>query len=200
MTSGRILTCCATLLAASAMATAAEPPVRSYIANGLDWTGADANGAYIWGMNLNPINNVGEVDPIQAARLAAQEGIRIYTIGFGAEEMVVPGFLFQRRVNPSRDLDVDTLTQIADLTGGVFQRARSTQELEAIYEELDKLEPIEQDQETYRPVRSLYWYPLAFAMLASLAMTLLHPSLITWLQGLFSGRGVTRRAGEVEAA
>ena len=37
------------------------------------------------------VNNVGEVDPVQAAKLAAQEGIRIYTIGFGADEMVVAG-------------------------------------------------------------------------------------------------------------
>ncbi len=127
------------------------------------------------------VNNVGEVDPVQAAKLAAQEGIRIYTIGFGAEELVVPGFLFNRKVNPSAELDIETLTQIADLTGGIFHRARSTQELTDIYSALDELEPIEQDQETYRPVKSLYWYPLAFAMLISLAFALFHPVLTTWV-------------------
>jgi Ca-activated chloride channel family protein len=131
------------------------------------------------------VNNVGEVDPTQAAKLAAQEGIRIYTIGFGADEMVVPGFLFQRKVNPSAELDVETLTEIAELTGGLFQRARSSQELEAIYEALDELEPIEQDLETYRPVRSLFWYPLAFALLSSLTYCLLHPSLTIWFYGLW---------------
>ena len=132
------------------------------------------------------VNNVGEVDPVQAAKLAAQEGIRIYTIGFGAEEMVVPGLIFQRKVNPSAELDVKTLTEIARLTGGIFQRARSSQELAEIYEALDELEPIEQDQETYRPVRSLYWYPLAFVLIMSLLYTLLHPVLTTWVQGLFA--------------
>ena len=127
------------------------------------------------------VNNVGEVDPEQAARLAAQEGIRIYTIGFGADEMVVPGFLFQRTVNPSAELDVETLTNIATLTGGIFQRARSSDELMEIYEALDQLEPIEQAAETYRPVRSLYWYPLAAALLLTLLLTLAHPVLTLWI-------------------
>jgi Ca-activated chloride channel family protein len=135
------------------------------------------------------VNNVGEVEPLQAARLAAQEGIRIYTIGFGADEMVVQGLLFNRRINPSAELDTKTLTEIARLTGGIYQRARSADELKAIYSELDKLEPIEQDQEVYRPIKSLFFWPLGFALLASLAYAALHPILITWLlAGLASQR------------
>lgn len=130
------------------------------------------------------VNNVGEVDPEQAARLAAQEGIKIYTIGFGADEMVVPGFLFQRTVNPSAELDVETLTNIASVTGGLFQRARSSDELAAIYEALDELEPIEQDAESYRPVRSLYWYPLALALVLSLIQTLSSPVISLWFARL----------------
>lgn len=134
------------------------------------------------------VNNVGEVDPVQAAKLAAQEGIRIYTVGFGAEEMVVPGFLFQRKVNPSAELDIETLTEIANLTGGLFQRARTTEELNRIYEALDELEPIEQDQETYRPVRSLYWYPLALSLVLSMLYALLHPQITNWLMNLRAPR------------
>ena len=132
------------------------------------------------------VNNVGEVDPKQAAKLAAQEGIRIYTIGFGAEEMTVPGFLFNRSVNPSAELDIETLTAIAETTGGIFHRAKSSQELEAIYEALDELEPVEQDAEIYRPIRSLFWYPLAFSLVMSFLMAALHPMLTTWIQGLFA--------------
>lgn len=134
------------------------------------------------------VNNVGEVDPTQAAKLAAQEGIRIYTIGFGAEEMTVPGFLFNRTVNPSAELDVETLTAIASLTGGIYQRARSSDELEDIYRALDELEPIEQDQETYRPVRSLFWWPLAFALVLSLVFSALHPATTLWLYSLWATR------------
>ena len=139
------------------------------------------------------VNNAGEVDPVQAATLAAKEGIRIYTIGFGAEELVVPGFLFNRKVNPSADLDVDTLTRVADLTGGIFHRAGSAAELADVYEALDTLEPIEQDPETYRPVQSLYRWPLAFAMLASLLLTLLHPTLTSWVHAGWSTLATSRR-------
>jgi len=145
------------------------------------------------------VNNVGEVDPVQAAKLAAQEGIRIYTIGFGADEMVVPGFLFQRTVNPSAELDVETLTQIAQLTGGIFQRARSSQELQSIYEALDELEPIEQDLETYRPVRSLFWYPLAFTLILTLLFGLLHPTLTSWVTNLWASMGLRQKQNEAAA-
>ena len=114
------------------------------------------------------VNNVGEVSPIQAAKLAAQEGITIYTIGFGADQMEVSGLLFNRTVNPSAELDTETLTEIADLTGGLYQRARSTQELASIYLALDELEPIEVDQETYRPEKSLFFWPLGSALVLSL--------------------------------
>lgn len=114
------------------------------------------------------VNNVGEVSPLQAAQLAAQEGITIYTIGFGADQMEVKGLLFDRTVNPSAELDTQTLTDIAALTGGVYQRARSTEELAGIYEALDRLEPIEVDQETFRPEKSLYFWPMGIAFVLSL--------------------------------
>lgn len=132
------------------------------------------------------VNNVGEVSPLQAAKLAAQEGIRIYTIGFGAEELVVPGLLFNRKINPSAELDAETLTQIADMTGGIYQRARSTAELATIYDSLDQLEPIELEQETFRPRKSLFYFPLGFALLASFIVAALHPAMTTWIRILVS--------------
>ncbi len=131
------------------------------------------------------VNNVGEVSPIQAARLAAQEGIRIYTIGFGADELLVPGLLFNRKINPSAELDSKTLTEIAALTGGIYQRARNLQELEKIYQALDELEPIELEQETFRPEKSLYYWPLGLAFLLSIAFAALHPVMTSWYRGLW---------------
>ena len=133
-------------------------------------------------------NNVGEVTPIQAAQIAAQQGVKIYTIGFGADELVVPGLLFNRTINPSSELDTATLTEIAELTGGIYQRARNTQELEAIYAALDELEPIEQDQETYRPVKSLYFWPLGIALGLSFLLALIHPQVLLWFQQLVPRR------------
>jgi Ca-activated chloride channel family protein len=109
-------------------------------------------------------NNVGEVPPEKAAELARAEGVRIYTIGVGAEELKVPGFwgeLGGHIVNPSADLDSKSLQQIAETTGGRFFRARDTKELSQIYDMLDAIEPAQQDARTFRPVKSLFFYPLA---------------------------------------
>jgi Ca-activated chloride channel family protein len=134
------------------------------------------------------VNNVGEVEPLQAAKLAKLEGIRIYTVGFGADELIVPGLLFNRKINPSAELDTETLTEIARLTGGIYQRARSTSELIKIYAALDELEPIELEQETFRPVKSLYFWPLGLAFVLSLLFAALHPVMTTWAsQWLQSG-------------
>jgi Ca-activated chloride channel family protein len=109
-------------------------------------------------------NTAGEVDPLQAAELAAREGLTIYTIGIGADEMWVRGLLGTRRVNPSADLDEETLRAIAAQTGGQYFRARDTGELDEIYTLLDKLEPIESDPETFRPVAALFYWPLSGAL------------------------------------
>ena len=134
------------------------------------------------------VNNVGEVSPIQAAKLAAQEGITIYTIGFGADQMEVSGLLFNRTVNPSAELDTKTLTEIASLTGGIYQRARSTQELAGIYAALDALEPIEVDQETYRPEKSLFFWPLGSALILSLLVASLWLLRVAFLERVFSSK------------
>ena len=78
-------------------------------------------------------NTAGEVKPRKAAELAAEQGLKIYTIGIGADEMVVSSLFGSRIVNPSSDLDEDTLKAIADRTGGRYFRARNTRELEKIY-------------------------------------------------------------------
>jgi Ca-activated chloride channel homolog len=109
-------------------------------------------------------NNVGEVPPDKAAELARAEGIKIYTIGVGSEELKVPGFFGEfgaRIVNPSADLDEKSLQQIADLTGGRFFRARDTDELAEIYRLLDAIEPTAQEAREFRPVKALFHYPLA---------------------------------------
>lgn len=117
-------------------------------------------------------SNAGEVSPLQAAKLAKKEGIKIHTIGFGSDQLRVRRGLFQGMVNPSAELDEKTLKEIARLTGGTFQRARSSRELESIYGVLDRLEPVEQEEETYRPVKSLFFWPLGFAFITSLLLAL----------------------------
>ncbi|WP_185230361.1 vWA domain-containing protein [Teredinibacter franksiae] len=121
-------------------------------------------------------NTAGEVSPRQAADLAKQAGIKIYTVGVGANEMIQRMGIFggmSRMVNPSSELDEDTLKYIADSTGGTYFRAHDPRELQQIYALLDKLEPIEQAKNTFRPTRALFYWPLALAILLSMAMPIL---------------------------
>ena len=109
-------------------------------------------------------NTAGEIDPIKAAELAQQIGLRSYTIGIGAEQMVVSSITGgMRRVNPSADLDEETLTKIAELTGGRYFRAKDTAGLQEIYRLLDEMEPVAEPEAGFRPVKSLYYWPLAGA-------------------------------------
>ena len=117
-------------------------------------------------------SNAGSIDPMQAAELAAKEGMKIYTIGIGgARGMSSFGLGLMRGVNS--DLDEATLKAIAQKTGGEYFRAYNVKELERIYQILDQLEPVERDTQSYRPTRSLYVWPLAFALLVATLISML---------------------------
>jgi Ca-activated chloride channel family protein len=122
-------------------------------------------------------NTAGEVQPMQATEFAAREGLTIYTVGVGADEMMVKDFFGTRMVNPSADLDEDTLRAIAERTGGAYFRARDARALEDIYTQLDRLEPVESDQESVRPVDELFFWPLSAALLLALL-----PGFLAWLR------------------
>lgn len=109
-------------------------------------------------------NTAGEIPPDKATEIAKAAGVRIYTIGIGAESMVQRGLLGSRRINPSRDLDEGLLTRMAQQTGGQYFRARSLPELELIYESINQLEPIELEGKRYRPVTELYVWPAGIAV------------------------------------
>lgn len=93
-----------------------------------------------------------DILPLDAADLARQDTVIIYTIGIGQ-----PGIR-------GSDLDERTLEDIAEMTGGRYFRAIDAERLKEIYTEVDKLEPIEYEEEKNRPVTLLYYYPLAAAM------------------------------------
>ena len=111
-------------------------------------------------------NTAGAVDPLAAARLAATEGLRVYTIGIGSEA----GGFFSFS---GSTLDEKTLASISEITGGRYFRARDTQELEAIYRLLDELEPTADEPLLFRPQMAMYYWPLTLAvMLAALIILL----------------------------
>ena len=103
------------------------------------------------------------VEPIEAAALAAQQNVKVYTIGISRNL----GTTSAR----GGEVDEALLRAIAEATGGEYFRARDPRELQAIYGIIDQLEPVEQDASTFRPRRSLsYWAMLAGLMLGSLVL------------------------------
>lgn len=109
-------------------------------------------------------NTAGEVKPIKAAELAAEQGLKIYTIGIGADYVTRRSFFSSRQVKNTA-IDEKTLKQIAGKTGGQYFRAKNTAELNKIYQLIEKLEPVEQESQSFRPVTALFFWPLSFAFI-----------------------------------
>jgi len=126
-------------------------------------TGASAEQVLI--LLTDGVNTAGAVTPQQSAELAAKRGLTIYTIGIGADAMMIESFFGSRQVNPSAELDEKTLTEIAEKTGGRYFRAHNTKELQQIYTLIDQLEPVEKDKQVYRPRHALFMWPLGLALL-----------------------------------
>ena len=113
-------------------------------------------------------NTAGKVSPEQALELAVAKDITIYSIGIGADVMIQQSLFGSRRVNPSSELDERTLTKLAEQTGGKYFRARDSQGMSQIYQLLDQLEPVEQEQQQMRPLTALFYWPLAVALFISI--------------------------------
>ena len=112
-------------------------------------------------------SNAGAMPPLEAARMAAQAGIRIYTIGVGAAAQ--DGFF---GIGGNSDLDEDTLQSIAKTTGGEYFRATDAAALEQVYDRIDQLEPSAARQQWYRPRDEWFAWPLGLALLLSLPAVL----------------------------
>ena len=109
-----------------------------------------------------------DVLPLDAANMAKKDSTIIYTVGIGD-----PG-------DSSSDLDERTLTEIAELTNGKYFRAKDAEALENIYAVLEKLEPVEYEEESYTPKTLLYYYPLGAALVFSALLVLLNNLFIMY--------------------
>lgn len=120
------------------------------------------------------LNNSGELDPITAAQLAKEYGIRVYTIGAGSEgEVLVPqvtpfGPMYVQARMP---IDEETLNRIAVTTGGKYFRAADIEQLNEAYAEINRLEKTEVEVEDY------YDYEDVFVPYAVTGMVALFASL-----------------------
>ncbi|MBQ2109453.1 MAG: VWA domain-containing protein [Bacteroidales bacterium] len=124
------------------------------------------------------VNNMGEVAPLTAAEVAKTYGVRVYTIGVGANgtapyPMMTP-FGVQMQ-NVQVEIDEDLLKQVADMTGGRYYRATDNTKLAEIYSEINKMEKARTTVDSF-PV-----YKELFPKYALAALVLLLLELVTRL-------------------
>jgi Ca-activated chloride channel family protein len=114
------------------------------------------------------VSNAGELDPMQAARLAADNGIKVYTIAAGTKGLApMPVTRPDGREYLSRiyvDMDEDTMRRIADATGGRYFHARDADKLTEVYREIDRLERSEITELRYLQYREHYGALVAAAL------------------------------------
>lgn len=123
-------------------------------------------------------NTAGEISPLKAAELAAREGLKIYTIGIGPDTGSGDSFYGMLLNSAGPGFDEKTLTLIAQKTGGHYFHASNTQELAQVYSQIDAMEPIESDSRVYRPVDSLFYWPLGIALILSFLVILIRGMVV----------------------
>jgi Ca-activated chloride channel homolog len=110
-------------------------------------------------------SNAGAMSPLEAARLAKESGLRIYTIGVGA----IPESGFFGGLG-NNDLDEETLKSIAKMTGGEYFRAGDAAMLQTVYRRIDELEPVAGRAQWSRPAEEWFTLPLAIALVLSIPL------------------------------
>ena len=111
-------------------------------------------------------NNDGSLSLPQAIKLARDEGVKIYTIGVGSDQAFSASFMGIRIGGGAPGLDEESLREIAAETKGRYFRARDTASLAKIYEAIDTLEPLNNEDQTIQEIHDWYYIPLlaAFAL------------------------------------
>lgn len=121
------------------------------------------------------VNNMGEISPESAAEIAKTYGIRVYTIGVGANGMAPYPVMTPWGVEEQQmkvEIDEELLQQIADATGGKYFRATDNTKLSQIYSEINKMEKARTTIDSF-PVYKELFGKYAFAVLLCLLLELI---------------------------
>ncbi|RAI04257.1 hypothetical protein DLJ53_07385 [Acuticoccus sediminis] len=124
---------------------------------------ADGAGSRVVILLSDGVDTTGKIDPAEAAGLAAQLGIRVHTVALGPDSAV-------ELVGRADALDVKTLGAVAAASGGQMFRVRTTDELQAVADAVDRLEPSQSDVPPIRAVRGYWMWPAGAAVVLSLAV------------------------------
>lgn len=96
-------------------------------------------------------DNSSHIPPLMAAKIAQDSKVKIYTIGVGNQ------------------LDLELLTKIAKMTGGTYSEVKNVHDLEAVYNEIDRLEKSDAKQRTILFRKPLYYIFTGLALLCCIA-------------------------------
>ena len=108
----------------------------------------------------------------------------IYTIGVGSDAESLSRTYGENNIPAGTAMNETVLRQIATVTGGTYFRATNTPALEQIYDELDRLEPVEHEYLSHRPRTELFFYPLLAGLAVMLGFVLWSSmrSAVPWLR------------------
>ncbi len=119
-------------------------------------------------------DNSSRIPPLQAAKLAAKHKIKIYTIGVGTQGLVPIRDDDGNLVMLEGTLDEKLLTNIADLTGGVYSRATNKTSLEKIYSQINKLEQHEGKSKVVMIRSTLHYFSLGCALIVLAGLLIIY--------------------------
>ena len=129
------------------------------------------------------VNNTGFIDPQTAAELAAEYGIKVYTVGIGTNGMALSPYALNADGSiiyrmPQVDIDEPLMKKIAQVTKGRYFRATNNQKLQQIYDEINQMETTKIEEFKYTEVDEKFrWWVLVAGVLLLLEFVLKHTLL-----------------------
>ena len=126
------------------------------------------------------MNNCGEIAPETAAEIAKTYGIRVYTIGVGANgtapyPVMTPWGVEIQKVKV--EIDEKLLSQVAETTGGRYFRATDNTKLAEIYSEINKMEKARTTIDSFPVYKELFGTYALVALIALLAAFILQVAI-----------------------
>ena len=129
------------------------------------------------------VNNTGFIDPQTAAELAAEYGIKVYTVGIGTNGMALSPYALNADGSiiyrmQQVDIDESLMKKIAQVTKGRYFRATNNQKLQQIYDEINQMETTKIEEFKYTEVDEKFrWWVLVAGVLLLLEFVLKHTLL-----------------------
>ncbi|QGS17452.1 MULTISPECIES: VWA domain-containing protein [Capnocytophaga] len=129
------------------------------------------------------VNNTGFIDPQTAAELAAEYGIKVYTVGIGTNGMALSPYALNADGSiiyrmQQVDIDEPLMKKIAQVTKGRYFRATNNQKLQQIYDEINQMETTKIEEFKYTEVDEKFrWWVLVAGLLLLLEFVLKHTLL-----------------------